>query len=186
MPGISETPNQQGTLRVPGIRLRAQKLTKSAFAPFGDVLEREGSRHYAINDGYAERYHDLAGIDVAEQGGRALVNIFHAKPRAFPMRLAMVERHPLSSQAFVPLTPAPFLVVVAAQGEAPAASALRAFVTNGRQGINYARGTWHHPLIVMGEPADFLVIDRGGPGANCDEFRYEDQEIALDLPPAPP
>ena len=165
------------------IRLRVTALSRAAFAPFGDVIESEGDRHYAINEGYAERYHDLARVDVAEQGGRALISIFRAKPRSFPMRIRMVERHPLSSQAFIPLTTTPFLLVVAAPGDAPGAEALHAFVTNGRQGVNYARATWHHPLIAMREPGEFLVIDRGGPGGNCDEVHFDDREIVL-LPPA--
>jgi ureidoglycolate lyase len=96
----------------------------------------------------------------------------------------MVERHPLSSQAFVPLSRLPFLVVVARPGDVPRADDLRAFVTNGRQGVNYARGTWHHPLIAFDESGDFLVIDRGGPGADCDEVHFDDREIVLDAPAA--
>ena len=167
------------------IVLKPEPLTRSAFAPFGEVVELEGARHYTINDGYAECYHDLARLDVTEAGGRPLLNIFRAKPRALPLRIRMVERHPLSSQAFMPLAPAPFLVVVAPAGDPPLPSALRAFVTDGNQGINYARGTWHHPLIAMGEPSDFLVVDRGGPGANCDESSFEEQTILLDLPAKP-
>jgi len=168
-----------------GLRLRPMPLTRTAFAPFGDVIETEDRPHRTINDGYAERYSDLARIDVDEQGGRPLVNIFAAKPRRLPLRIELMERHPLSSQAFVPLSRFPFLVVVGRAGEAPRADALRAFVTNGRQGVNYARGTWHHPLIALGEPCDFLVVDRGAPGDDNEEFhRYDDQEIVLDAPRA--
>jgi len=164
------------------IRLRPAPLTRELFAPFGDVIETAGNPHVTINDGYAERYSDLASVDVGEQGGRLRVNIFHALPRTLPMPIRMVERHPLSSQAFVAMGTRPFLVVVAAPGTAPLAGDLHAFVTNGRQGVNYARGAWHHPLIAFGAPDEFLVIDRGGPGENCDEIFFGEGEIILEAP----
>jgi len=154
-------------------------LTREAFAPFGDVIQVEGSFHYTINSGYAERYHDLATVDVLEQGGRALISIFRATPRALPLRIEIMERHPLSSQAFVPLTGIPFLVVVAAPGNAPTAGSLRAFITDGRQGVNYRRGVWHHALLALESPCDFLVVDRGGPGPDCDEVTMGEREIFL-------
>ena len=96
----------------------------------------------------------------------------------------MVERHPLSSQAFIPLAPAPFLLVVAAAGDAPRPAALRAFVTDGAQGVNYARGTWHHPVLALDRITDFLVVDRGGPGENCDVISFGDEAPTVDWPPA--
>jgi ureidoglycolate lyase len=164
------------------IALHPEPLTRGVFAPFGEVIELDDARHYTINDGYAERYHDLARLDVAEAGGRPLLNIFRAKPRELPLRIRMVERHPLSSQAFLPLAAMPFLVVVAPPGQAPGPGDLRAFVTRGQQGVNYARGTWHHPLIAFGRPGDFLVVDRGGGGENCDEVLFDTVEILLEAP----
>jgi len=166
------------------IRLRPAALTSAAFAAFGDVIETEGRPHRTINDGYAERYSDLSRIDAMEADGRPLLNIFAAKPRRLPFSIRMVERHPLSSQHFVPLARLPFLVVVAAPGDSPRPDNLRAFVTDGRQGVTYARGTWHHPLIALAEPCDFLVIDRGGPGENCDEMHFRDGEIVVEAPAA--
>lgn len=148
-------------------------LTKADFAPFGDVIEVAGSEHFTINDGTTERFHDLAAIDVLEAGGRPLLSIFRGRPRRFPLAIEMMERHPLASQAFVPLSDRPFLVVVDEPGVAPDPRRLRAFVTDGRQGVNYRRGVWHHPLLVIGEDADFLVVDRGGPGENCDEHYFD-------------
>jgi len=164
------------------LRLRPVPLTRGLFAPFGEVIETGGNPHYSINDGFAERYSDLATVDVGERDGQLRVNIFQALPRALPMAIRMVERHPLSSQAFVGMSGQPFLVVVAAPGKAPLASDLHAFVTDGRQGVNYARGTWHHPLIAVGAPGEFLVIDRGGPGENCDEVFFGDGEIIVEAP----
>ena len=149
--------------------LTIEPLTAEAFRPFGDVIEASASgRHYRINAGYAERFHDLARIDTAQAGGRPLLNIFRAVPRALPLQLSEVERHLLGSQVFMPLTPMRFLVVVAPAGPAPRVDRLRCFMAAPGQGVNYARGTWHHPLIALDAGGDFLVIDRGGPEAAGD------------------
>ena len=84
-------------------------------------------------------------------------------PYELPLAIAMLERHPLSSQLFMPLSAAPFLVVVAPPGEHVDRANVRAFVTNGAQGVNYRRGTWHHPVIALENPSEFLVVDRVGP-----------------------
>lgn len=162
--------------------LPIEPLTAEAFRPFGDVIEAsETAQHFTINDGFAERYHDLAHIDTTAEGGWPLVSLFRAKPRAFPLAITTLERHPLGSQAFVALAPVPFLVVVAAPGAAPGPEAIRCFVAQPGQGVNYARGTWHHPLIALDAPTDFLVIDRGGPPdpANCDVMSLEDGALWL-------
>jgi ureidoglycolate lyase len=158
-----------------GTILQIEPLTAEAFQPFGDVIQTSArARHFTINDGYAERFHDLANVDVSAQDGRAIVNIFRAQPRTLPMQLALLERHPLGSQAFMPLSGRPYLVVVAPatpDADAPAINAIRCFRADPGQGVNYARGTWHHPLIALEAVSDFLVVDRGGaPGDhNCDE-----------------
>ncbi len=162
--------------------LTIEPLTAAAFAPFGDVIEASDSaQHFAINDGYAERYHDLAQLDVATSGGRPIVSIFRAKPRQFPLQLSLLERHPLGSQAFMALSALPFLVVVAPAGVAPQLAQLRCFRAASGQGVNYARGTWHHPLIALQAASDFLVLDRGGPAsdANCDIYPISDQSLWL-------
>jgi ureidoglycolate lyase len=151
--------------------LSIEPLTTAAFAPFGEVIEAAaGTRHFSINDGYAERYHALAHMDMVGEGGHAIVSIFRALPRKFPLAIDVMERHPLGSQAFVALSPMSFLVVVAAPAESIDPGSIRCFLAVGGQGVNYARGTWHHPLIAIDKPGDFLVIDRDGPAVpgNCD------------------
>lgn len=148
--------------------LAIEPLTRDAFAPFGDVIELEGAKQIPINLGTTIRYHDLAKVDVTDESGRALVNLFRGQPRTLPFEVKMLERHPLGSQAFVPLNDKPYLVVVAPAGELDA-STIRAFVTSGWQGVNYAKGVWHHPLIALGEVSDFIVMDRGGEGLNLNE-----------------
>lgn len=149
--------------------LQMERLTRTAFAPFGDVIELDGARHFPINGGTTERYHDLATVDVGEQGGRPLISLFRAQPRPLPIEITMMERHPLGSQAFLPLAQTGYLVVVAPAGEFDPAQ-MRAFWTEGWQGVNYAKGVWHHPLLALERVSDFVVVDRGGDAHNCDEL----------------
>ncbi|WP_394789652.1 ureidoglycolate lyase [Rhodoferax sp.] len=165
---------------MPSSTLPIEPLTAEAFRPFGDVIEaHDSARHFSINDGFAERYHDLAQIDVGSLGGRAILSIFKALPRSLPMQLVLLERHPLGSQAFMPLSGLQYLVVVAEAGPRPQLSAIRCFRAAPGQGVNYARGTWHHPLIALQAASDFLVVDRGGAAgdANCDEYPLVDTPI---------
>jgi ureidoglycolate lyase len=143
-------------------------LTAAAFAPFGEVIEPAAAAAVqSINAGTAQRFHDIARIDPGE-GGRVLLSIVRARARTLPFELELLERHPLGSQAFVPLDPATrYLVVVAASAEATP----RAFIAGHGQGVNFAAGTWHHPLLALDRSCDFLVLDRGGEGDNCDEVR---------------
>ena len=161
------------------ITLKPRPLTREAFAPFGDVIETAGANHYPINEGTTERFHDLAAVDIAEGGGRPLINIFRGQPREMPLAIRMMERHPLGSQAFIPLTPCRLLLVVAPPADSVAAADLRAFASNGRQGINYRPGTWHMPLIAFETGQEFLVIDRAAGEANCDVQRLEERVVLV-------
>jgi ureidoglycolate lyase len=164
-----------------GRRLPIDGLSRAAFAPFGDVIESEGRAHFAINAGTALRFDDLAEVDVAAGGGRPLISLCRAEPARLPLRLRLMERHPLSSQAFVPLSSTPFLIVVAPAGDLLRLDELRAFRSNGCQGINYRRGTWHHPLLALERASHFLIVDRGGPGENCEEVSIAGRDILLEL-----
>lgn len=161
-------------------RLVARPLTRAAFAPFGEVLDAEGwENHYPINAGKCERYHALAAAEATGPNARTILSVFKATPYAFPLKLTMVERHPLGSQAFMPLSPRPFLVVVA-QDDGGRPAEPRAFVTKPGQGVNYPRGRWHGVLTPIGEPQDFLVVDRAGDGTNLEEFHFEEPyEVVL-------
>jgi ureidoglycolate lyase len=148
--------------------MRIEKLTREAFAPFGDVITLDGVQHYSINDGMTERFHDLASVDVSDQTGKPLISLFRSKPRALPFEVKVMERHPLGSQAFFPLSKLPYLVIVAAPGKFDERS-LRLFLARQGEGVNYAKGAWHHGLFALYAESDFIVVDRGGPGVNCDE-----------------
>jgi ureidoglycolate lyase len=146
-----------------------ETLTFAAFAPYGDVLEATGTPDRMINAGLCARFHDRARIDIA--GGRAGLSVFDAVARSLPYDFDLVERHPLGSQAFLPMTQAPFLVIVAPD-ENGTPGTPRAFLTNGAQGINLHRGTWHGVLTPLQAPGLFAVLDRIGEGANLEEYRY--------------
>ncbi|HIE19757.1 MAG TPA: ureidoglycolate lyase [Rhodospirillales bacterium] len=161
------------------LELRPEPLTREAFAPFGDVIDTKGAESYPINEGTADRYHNLAEVDVNDTGGQALISIFRSRPRDYPFEIRMMERHPIASQAFIPLDRRPYLVVVAAPDTAPLAADLKAFLATGSQGINYHRGVWHHPLLVLEDESDFLVIDRGGEGHNLDEVWLDDDTTTI-------
>jgi ureidoglycolate lyase len=152
--------------------IRIEPLTKAAFAPFGDVIETDGAELRLINGGSTERFHDLMRIDVTPEGGKPIVSLFRGQPFAFPINIKMVERHPLGSQAFIPMGKFPFLVVVA-EDRKGVPDAPRAFLSVNGQGVNYARNTWHHPLLSLGMVSDFIIIDRSGPGDNLQEHFYE-------------
>lgn len=147
--------------------IRTEPLTAAAFAPFGDVLDATGDFRL-INGGLCERHHDLARIDVVD--ARAGISIFKAKPRTLPYQFDLIERHPDGSQAFLPMTEHPFLVIVS-QGPD---TAPRAFLTNGAQGINLYRGTWHGVLTPLHGPGLFAVVDRIGTTPNLEEHRFTD------------
>ena len=149
--------------------IKPTPLTAQAFAKFGDVIEI-GEQPAAINYGQTERHHDLARVDVNKNGGKTLVNIFRTTPMAVPIDIKILERHPLSSQAFIPLSNQPYLIVVAPKGDLDEEK-IQAFIANAQQGVNYHAGVWHHYSLALNQTSDFLVIDRGGNGDNCDELR---------------
>ncbi len=153
-------------------RIRIEPLTPQAFAPFGQVIQTEGARHYPINAGMTERYHDLARVELGGVHPRPLISIFRGRPYALPLDLGLVERHPLGSQAFYPLSDNPWLVIVA-EDEAGIPARLRAFRPAPGQGVNIAMNTWHGVLTPLERESAFLVVDRGGEGENLEEYRFE-------------
>lgn len=148
-------------------------LTSEAFSAFGDVIEVSSERNnFAINDGFTQRYHDLAKIDVNDKQGHAIISIFRSTPLAQPIAIKMMERHPHGSQAFIPMGENPYLVVVAPAGEFDLNN-IEVFIANSSQGVNYHKGTWHHFCLALNSESDFLVVDRCGAGDNCDVLELD-------------
>ncbi|MAI10927.1 MAG: ureidoglycolate lyase [Rhodospirillaceae bacterium TMED167] len=156
-------------------------LTRETFAPFGDVITASGAETMSINEGTTQRFHNLAKVDVTDEDGGILLNIFRGQPRKRPIQIRMMECHPLGSQAFYPLQPHPYLIVAAKTDGPPTPTDLHAFRATGTQGINYAKSIWHHPLLVLEPNHDFMVVDRGGPGINLDEHWFPDAEGGAQL-----
>jgi ureidoglycolate lyase len=159
------------------ITLQPEPLTAEAFAPYGDVVESSEQQVAAMNAESFERFDDLCSVEAFD--GHVAISIARCRTiTTLPHSFDMIERHPHGSQAFVPLTPCRMMVVVAPAGEPAAAADLRAFVSDGRQGINYHRGTWHTPLIAFDAGQEFLIIDRVGDSPNCD-LHYLDEAVTL-------
>lgn len=151
-----------------------QPLSLENFAPFGDVICCAGNDFFHINDAHTERYHALVETEIIGDA-KAGISIFrNIKTTTIPFEISMLERHPNGSQAFIPMQGQKFLVVVAPSlnNDEPDLSQLKAFITDGSQGVNYRAGTWHHPLLTLESPSDFAVVDHIGHGHNCDVFNF--------------
>ncbi len=152
--------------------LTAEPLTREAFAPFGDVIEAQGEPSFMINGGRCGRYDDLARPRTVDEDGHVSLSVAQSDPAVFPMTLDLMERHPLGSQAFVPIEGARLLVTVAPDaGGKPGEP--RAFLSNGKQGIQYKPNTWHGVLAPLSGPSAFLIVDRIGGGGNLEEYIFQ-------------
>lgn len=144
-------------------------LTRAEFISFGEVIDRREASALTINGGRTQRYDDLVVVEILGDDSRPRVSLFLSEPVELPLEIHTLERHPLGSQAFIPMHGERFLIVVAPAGDVIDPSTVRAFITDGRQGVNYRAGTWHAVHSVLDRQGEFLVVDRAGPGANCDE-----------------
>ncbi len=148
------------------MNVKVQPLTAEAFAPYGEVLECTGAS-ITINQGNCQRFHDLAGLDM--DGGQVGISLFHAKLRTLPYELDLMERHPLGSQAFIPMSEDGFLILVADDDDGVPVN-IRAFVSVPNQGINLHKNIWHGVLTPLEGSGRFVVVDRIGEGNNLEEF----------------
>ena len=154
------------------------KINRSNFAVYGDLISSDDIHSMDINAGYAKRFDNLANLNTSKDGGKAIVSIFSALKRAFPMKIDMMEKHPLGSQAFIPMKETTFLCFVAPSGESPQIDKIQSFIVPPKTGINYKPGIWHFPLIST-EDTNFLVIDRKGEGENLIIHKFEKEKIIL-------
>ena len=158
--------------------IKAKKITKKNFSKFGQLIDTSKKNPININDGYAKRFDNLINVDASKNKGKAIVSIFKAKKRRFPMKINMMEKHPLGSQAFIPMKPTTFLAFVAPKGDKPDLNKIESFIVPPGIGVNYNAGIWHFPLIST-EDMNFLVVDRKGSGENLVIENFNTEEIIL-------
>jgi len=156
----------------------ANPINRENFSKFGDMITTKNLNALEINSGYAKRYDNIANLNTSRDNGDTTISIFYALKRTFPMKIDMMEKHPLGSQAFIPMKETTFLAFVAPKGDKPDLKKIEAFIIPSGIGINYNPGTWHFPLIST-EDMNFLVVDRKGPGENLLIENLEKENITL-------
>ncbi len=160
------------------IKIRPKKVSKKNFQKFGQIIDTSKKKYFRINNGFAKRYDNLGKIDTSKKKGTTIVSIFSAKKRSFPMKIDIMEKHPLGSQAFVPMKETSFLVFVAPKGNKPNLKKIESFRIPKQTGINLNPGIWHFPLISI-KNMNFLVIDRKGKGKNLIIHKFKKEKIYL-------
>ena len=160
------------------IIIKPKKITNKNFKKFGEVISTKKIKPININNGYAKRFDSLCKINTSLKKGNTIMSIFSARKRKFPMNIKMMEKHPLGSQAFIPMKETKFLVFVAPKGKKPNVKKIESFIIPKQTGINYKPGIWHFPLISI-KNMNFLVIDRKGIGNNLAIHNFENEKISL-------
>ena len=160
------------------ITINPKLITKENFSKFGDMITTADIKPIEINEGYAKRFDGIANLNTSKDNGETTICIFSALKRSFPMKIDMMEKHPLGSQAFIPMKQTTFLVLVAPEGNKPDLNKIEAFIVPQEIGVNYNPGTWHFPLIAT-EDMNFLVVDRKGSGDNLVIENIEKEEVIL-------
>ena len=158
--------------------IKPKPINKENFKKFGDMITTTDIKPIEINEGYAKRFDGIANLNTSKDNGETTISIFSALKRSFPMKIDMMEKHPLGSQAFIPMKQTTFLVLVAPEGSKPDLDKIEAFIVPPEIGVNYNPGTWHFPLIAT-ENMNFLVVDRKGSGDNLVIENIEKEEIIL-------
>ena len=153
-------------------------ITKENFSKYGDVISTKDIKPLEINNGYAKRYDGIANLNTSNDNGETTISIFSVLKRNFPMKIDMMEKHPLGSQAFIPMKETTFLAFVAPNGDKPDLNKIEAFIIPPGIGVNNKPGTWHFPLIST-EDMNFLVVDRKGSGDNLVVENLDKENITL-------
>ena len=162
------------------IKIKPKKVNKKNFKKFGQIIDTNKKKYLRINNGFAKRYDNLGKINTSTNKGKTIISIFSAKKRRFPMKIDMMEKHPLGSQAFIPMKETTFLSFVAPEGDKPDLSQVEAFIIPKGIGVNYNPGIWHFPLIST-EDMNFLVVDRKGAGENLVIHNLKKENIKIDF-----
>ena len=160
------------------ILINPKPINKENFSKFGDMISTNNIKPININNGYAKRFDGIANLNTSKDNGETTISIFSALKRKFPMKVDMMEKHPLGSQAFIPMKETTFLTLVAPQGDKPDLKKIESFIIPPGIGVNYNPGIWHFPLIST-EDMNFLVVDRKGSGKNLVIENLDNEKIIL-------
>ena len=160
--------------------IKPKLISKENFKKFGDMITTSGIKPLEINDGYAKRFDGIANLNTKKDNGESTISIFSALKRSFPMKVDMMEKHPLGSQAFIPMKETVFLAFVAPEGDEPDLNKIESFIIPNGIGVNYNAGVWHFPLIAT-EDMNFLVVDRLGDGDNLVLHDLNKENITLEF-----
>ena len=160
------------------IIIKPIKITRKNFKKFGELISTKKIKPININNGYAKRFDNLCKINTSLKKGETIMSIFSSKKRKFPMKIDMMEKHPLGSQAFVPMSETKFMVFVAPKGKKPNTKKIKSFIVPKQTGVNYKPGIWHFPLISK-KKMNFLVVDRKGKGNNLVIHNFKKEKIIL-------
>ena len=160
--------------------IKPKLISKENFKKFGDMITTSGIKPLEINDGYAKRFDGIANLNTKKDDGESTISIFSALKRSFPMKVDMMEKHPLGSQAFIPMKETVFLAFVAPEGDVPDLNKIESFIVPNGIGVNYNAGVWHFPLIAT-EDMNFLVVDRLGDGDNLVLHDLNKENITLEF-----
>jgi len=160
--------------------IKPKLISKENFKKFGDMITTAGIKPLEINDGYAKRFDGIANLNTKKGNGESTISIFSALKRSFPMKVDMMEKHPLGSQAFIPMKETVFLAFVAPEGDVPDLNRIESFIVPNGIGVNYNAGVWHFPLIAT-EDMNFLVVDRLGDGDNLVLHDLNKENITLEF-----
>ena len=160
--------------------IKPKLISKENFKKFGDMITTSGIKPLEINDGYAKRFDGIANLNTKKDNGESTISIFSALKRSFPMKVDMMEKHPLGSQAFIPMKETVFLAFVTPEGDEPDLNKIESFIVPNGIGVNYNAGVWHFPLIAT-EDMNFLVVDRLGDGDNLVLHDLKKEDITLEF-----
>ena len=137
-----------------------EPLTQERFGPFGDVISTGRGTAKDANQGTAVRFDWTSKLESTRSHANANLVVARCQPKSIPFEVKLLERHPCSTQAFLPMICVRYLVVVclAREDGSPNLESLRAFECKPGEGINYRRNVWHHPIIALDEPAEFAML----------------------------
>jgi len=162
------------------MNLQIKKISKDNFSKYGQLVSTKDIESQNINEETTKSFYDLVNIEIYGDDKKCRVNIFKSIKRNFPLEVNMLENHPLSSQAFIPLQKTNFIVVVAPISSEPDINLIETFLISPEEGINFKPKVWHFPLIAT-ENSNFLTIDKKDSANNIEIYNFQNNDkIFLD------